>query len=113
MAAMSGVVTHLLSAVTTGTSAALATPPSFRNHTFFIKPSNGTFSTGAVTCEASDDPTDANTWFPLAAATTLVSATDAVVNVTGIFPFVRARVSTGITGAGGNVTVDYVGAKSY
>jgi len=60
-AAMSGVVTPLLTAVTTGTGSALAIPPSFRNHTFLIKGSVGVAS-GAVTIETANDPADAATW---------------------------------------------------
>jgi hypothetical protein len=113
-AAMSGVPFTLLTAVTTGTSTAIAIPPSFRNHTIIITATTGT-SAGAVQMETANDPNDANTWAALTASpTTVVAATDVLVNLTGLINFIRARVTTNISGGSGPaVTVIYEGAKSY
>lgn len=113
LAAMSGVVTTLIDAKTTGTSDALALPPSFRNHTVIIK-GNSTVSTGAVQIETAHEFDYSGTWAQIGGGPiTVVDGTDVVANFTGIFNFIRARVTTNITGAGGSVTVTYEGAKSY
>jgi hypothetical protein len=109
-AAMSGVPYVLQSAATSGNGNIVATPPSFRNHTFNVKGSAGVAS-GAVTIEASNDPNDANTWGVVVPAQTVVASTNLLSEATGIFNFIRARISTTITG--GTVTVEYEGAKSY
>lgn len=111
VAAMSGVPYALQSAATTGNGNILAIPSSFRNHTFNIKGSSGV-ATGAVTIEGSNDPNDANTWgLIVATAQTVVASTNILITVQGIFNFIRARISTTVTG--GTVTVEYTGAKSY
>ncbi len=113
-AAMSGVPFKLQDATTTGNGNVLAIPPSFRNHTFNIKGAAGVTS-GAVQIEGSNDPNDANTWgLIVAAPITVVASTDLMVNTTGIYNFIRARISTTISGGTTpSVTVEYVGAKSY
>jgi hypothetical protein len=112
VAAMSGVVTVLQPAgSTTGNGNIIALPPSFRNHTILVKGSAGV-GAGAVQVEVSNDPADAGTWAAVTATpTTVVASTDVAVILTGIFNFLRARISTNVTG--GTVAVDYEGAKSY
>jgi len=110
-AAMSGVTVNLQTAATTGNGTVLAIPSSFRYHDFMITGA-GVVSAGAVTLETSNDPADAGTWAALASAVTVQSGVDLLTQVVGLLNFVRARVSTNITG-GGNVTVTYLGAKNY
>jgi len=111
-AAMSGVNFAQQSAQTSGNGTVLSLPPSFRNHTWIIT-GTGTITAGAVQIETNNtDPNDANTWAALGAATTVVSGSDLIVQQTGIFAFVRARISVALTG-GGTVTVNYFGAKTY
>ncbi len=73
---------------------------------FYIVPS-GTISAGAVTYETAPTSTYAGTWAPLGTAVTAV--TDTVQFNTYVAPllFVRARISTNVTG-GGNLTVHIV-----
>jgi hypothetical protein len=112
IAAMSGVPFKLQDAATTGNGNVLAILPSFRNHTWIITGA-GTVTTGTIQIEASNDPADTGVWAAIGALTTILSATDLMIQATGIFNFVRARIVTNVTGAGGSVTVIYEGAKSY
>jgi hypothetical protein len=118
IAAMSGVVTPLLTAVTTGTSAALAIPPSFRYHNFIITAAGGTTS-GAVTIEASNDPDDAGTWAAIVPDKSVsnpltVAVADLLMSYTGLLNFVRARINTTIAGGSTpSVTVTYEGSRNY
>src|SRR5260370_14351538 len=109
-AAMSGVITDLQTAATTGNGTVLAIPNSFRNHNFLVKGSAGVAS-GVVTIETSNDPADAGTWAAVTTAVTVLASTDLITQFVGLLNFVRARVSTVISG--GTVTVQYTGAKSY
>lgn len=111
-AAMSGVLFKLQDAQISGNGNVLAIPPSFRNHNFMITGA-GTVTTGTVQIETSNDSADSGTWAAIGALTTILSATDLLVTATGILNFVRARIVTSVTGAGGSVTVTYLGAKSY
>jgi hypothetical protein len=111
VAAMSGVPYPLQNAQTTGNGDTVACPPSFRNHTFIITGTAGV-GAGAIQLESSNSPLDANVWGPLTGAPiVIVAATDIIVEVVGLFNFIRARISTNVTG--GTVTVQYNGAKSY
>jgi hypothetical protein len=114
LAAMSGVPYKLQDTQSTGNGNILAIPPSFRNHTFTIQGAAGVTS-GAVTIEHSNDYTNAGTWgLVVATAQTVVASTDILITVTGLFNFIRARISTTIAGgAAPSVTVIYEGAKSY
>jgi hypothetical protein len=118
-AAMSGVPVDLLTAVTTGTGAALAIPSSFQNHTFLVKTPTGV-TAGAVTIEASYDPADSATWAVIvpdksvANPLTVVAGADLIIPYSGRLDFVRARINTVISGGTQpSVTVTYLGAKSY
>ena len=119
MAAMSGVVTPLQVAATTGGGTILACPPSFRNHNILVRTPTGV-TAGAVTVETSNDPNDAGTWaaiIPIGTVSnplTVVASSDLLINYSGIINFIRARISTTISGGGApSVSVDYLGAKSY
>lgn len=117
-AAMSGVVTPLITALATGTGPALAIPPSFNNHTFMVTAAAGVTS-GAVTIEASNDPNDSGTWAAIIPDKSIanpltVAVADLLIPYSGRLNFVRARISTTIAGGGApSVTVTYEGAKSY
>ena len=118
-AAMSGVITALQTAATTGAGVVLAIPPSFQNHSFIITAA-AAVSAGAVTVETSNDPNDANTWVAIvpdksiANPLTVSAGADLLIPYSGRLNFVRARISTTISGGGApSVTVNYLGAKSY
>jgi hypothetical protein len=118
-AAMSGVPFALQTAATTGAGLVLAIPPSFQNHTFIITAA-AAVNAGAVTVETTNDPNDANTWAPIVAdksianPLTVIASTDLLMPYSGRLNFVRARISTTISGGGAPaVTVNYLGAKSY
>lgn len=114
VAAMSGVPFKLQDATTTGNGNILALPPSFRNHNIIITAASGV-NAGAIQLECSNDPTDAGTWAPIGGGPIpVVASTDILADFTGLFNFIRARISTTISGgAGPSVTVTYEGAKSY
>lgn len=97
----------LLSAATTGTGTAYQMGGLGREHTFYIVPNSGTFVAGAVILETAPATDTTGTWAPLAGATTLVSATLAIVSYTGCLLAIRARLSTAVTGTG-TVSVYYV-----
>lgn len=113
-AAMSGVPFTLLSAVTTGTSVALAIPPSFKHHSIEIAAASGV-TAGAIQVETNNNPDDTGTWSQVGGGPiTVVAATKVQYNFEGILNFIRARVTTTISGgAGPSATVIYNGAKSY
>lgn len=114
VAAMSGVPYKLQDAQTTGNGNIIAIPPSFRNHTIIITAASGVTS-GAIQIECANDPADAGTWAQIGGGPITVSAgVDLLSQFTGIYNFLRARISTTIAGgAGPSVTVTYEGAKSY
>lgn len=119
VAAMSGVPYTMQNAQTTGNGDTVACPPSFRNHTWIVTAAAGV-SSGAITIETSNNPTDAGTWavVPMANSIanpiTVIAGADLMLEHTGILNFIRARISTTIAGGGApSVTVTYEGAKSY
>ena len=119
VAAMSGVPFKQQDTQSVGNGTILALPPSFRNHTWIITAAAGVTS-GAVTIEASNDPSDAGTWAVVIPANsvanplTVIAGADLMIEHTDILNFVRARISTTIAGGGApSVTVIYEGAKSY
>lgn len=73
------------------------------NHTMVAIPA-GTIAGGVVTIEMSLDGTN---WFiPAGTSTiTLATATVAGINITGVARFLRANITTVVSGAGGSVTV--------
>jgi hypothetical protein len=115
-AAMSGVPFLLQTAATTGSGTILAIPQSFTVHSFIISVAAGV-TAGAVQIEKSNDPADANTWDPLTASPTSVAtaaSTDISIDYIGRLNFVRARVTTTISGGGSpSITATYLGAKGY
>jgi hypothetical protein len=118
-AAMSGVPVNQQTAGVTGNGTILALPPSFRNHTWIVTAAAGV-SAGAITVETSNSDSDAGTWavVPMANSIanplTVVAGADLMMEHTGLLNFVRARISTTISGGGApSVTVVYEGAKSY
>src|SRR2546422_10325803 len=60
-------------------------------------------SAGAVQLETADDPTYAGTWAALGTPVTVVASAELIVQATGVFKALRARISTNIVG--GTVTV--------
>ena len=112
-AAMTGVPFLLQDTQTTGNGNVLAIPPSFRHHTIIIK-GNSTIAAGAIQIETANEYNYAGTWAQVGGGPiTVVDGADVVYNFEGVFNFIRARISTTITGAGGSVSVAYEGGKSY
>jgi len=118
-AAMSGVPVNQQTAGVTGNGTILALPPSFRNHTWIVTAAAGV-SAGAITIETSNSDSDTATWaiVPMANSIanplTVVAGADLMMEHTGLLNFVRARISTTISGGGApSVIVVYEGAKSY
>ena len=120
VAAMSGVPILQQNAAAIGNGTVLAIPPSFRNHTWIITAAAGV-NAGAITIESGTDPTlDTGTWAvvipsnSIANPLTVIAGADLMIEHTGILQFVRARISTTISGGGApSVTVTYFGAKTY
>lgn len=103
-----GLRVELLIGVTTGTSVAYFCPPQIRQHTFIVRGID-TPSAGVVTMEASGDPAFAGTWSPIGSTITVPDG-ETVVTVAGLYPFIRARVTTPVTS--GTVNVSYIGYKN-
>lgn len=102
----------LLSAQATDETAAAVADvglvPRFLEHTFHIDWGTGV-TAGVVTIEAASSRTYAGTWAPLQVVTFAGTPPRSdVVNVTGAFMTLRARISTAV--ADGTVTVTYVGS---
>lgn len=106
--AMRGVPVTLQSAGTTAANGtAIAIPNSFREHVFIIKGSAGV-NAGAIQVESAESFDYAGTWAAQGSPVTVLASTELTVNLSGIFPFLRARISTGI--GVGTVTVTYQGS---
>lgn len=111
VAAMSGVPVNMQTAATTGNGTVIAPPFPFRNHNIMITGITGT-TAGAISIETSNDPNDAGTWALATTAVTVIQTTDLLTQLTGIFMFLRARVSTTISGGSTpGVNVVYVGSR--
>ena len=114
VAAMSGVPFLQQNAAVTGNGVVLAIPMSWKNHTWIITGASG-ISAGSVQIETGTDPvSDTGTWAAVGAAVTPLASTDLMVQATGVFQFVRARIATTISGGSApSVTVTYIGGKSF
>ena len=115
---MSGVPFKLQDTQATGNGNTLAIPPSITIHSFMVTAASGVTS-GAVTIETTDDPTDTGTWAAIVPDKSIanpltVAVADLLIPYTGRLNCVRARISTTIAGGGApSVTVVYLGAKGY
>ena len=88
----------LQDAQTTGNGTAVNLDGTQREVTIYLN-AVGTVSAGAVQVETADSETYSGTWAPVTASpTTLVTDTTKVVQVTGAMLWIRARISTTITG---------------
>lgn len=101
-----GVPVTLQDDATTGNGKVIAIPSSFRDHLILIRGSAG-IGAGKVKVEIADSFDYAGTWALQGSEQTLVASTELAVAITGIIRFLRARISTNVTG--GTVTVTYVG----
>jgi len=98
---------HILqNAATTGNGTAVDTRQNGSEHTFYIAAS-GTVTAGAVQIETARTTDYSGTWAAIGSAQTLASNTTLIVQATGCFMAVRARISTNVTG-GATCTVEYV-----
>jgi len=106
-AAMRGVSVTLQDAQTVGNGTVIAIPPSFVNHRINIK-GNGVIGAGAIQIESADTGDYAGTWSPVAGSPISVpSSAEVDVNFSGVYKFLRARISTTVTTT--TVTVTYQG----
>jgi len=92
---------------TTGNGTAFAIPQSFHEHHFDITGSAG-ISAGAIQIESSNDGSYSGTWEAQGSPITAVASAKKSTNISGNYPFLRARISTDIVG--GTVEVDYTGS---
>ena len=108
-AAMRGVQVVLHEPLSTiGNGLVIAIPDSFKHHTIIIKGSAGV-SAGAIQPETADTFDYAGTWAPIGGGpVSVVVSAEVVINLEGVYRFLRARISTTI--ADGTVTVSYVGS---
>lgn len=107
LSALRGSRVTLQSAATTGSGTVIAVPTSARNHKLFIRGSAG-IASGAVQPETSSDPAYTGTWGQIGGGpVSLVASTELIVEFSGVYQFIRCRVST--TVVGGTVTVEYLG----
>jgi len=104
--AMRGVPVTVQSAATTGSGTVIAIPNSFTEHIFTINGSSGV-AAGAIQIETADDPGYSGTWAPVGSAITIQASKEIASNISGIYPFLRANISTPVVT--GTVTVQYKG----
>lgn len=103
-----GVVTTLQNNQTTGNGLAVASPAMAMEHSFLIL-GNAGVAAGAIQIEeAASDPNFGGTWAPMGSPITVVANAEVAFHFTGALVFVRARISTTISGGGSpGVTVNY------
>jgi len=92
---------------TTGNGNVIALPNFLQEYRLNIIGSAGVAG-GAVQLEAANSPTYAGTWEAVGSPVTVVVSAAVAVAFTGIFQFLRARISSNITG--GTVTVTLIGS---
>lgn len=107
IAASRGVPVTLQSAATTGNGTAIAIPNSFTQHEVNLKGSAG-ISAGKVQVETADAIDYAGTWAAVGSEQTLIASTELRVSFSGIYRFIRARIST--TVSNGTLDASYVGS---
>lgn len=106
--AMKGVPITLQDAATTGNGVVLALSSGIKNHTVTIKGSAGV-GAGAIQLEAATANDYTGTWAAIGGGPISVgNDTEQQITFTGMYQFIRARISTTVTG--GTVTVEYVGS---
>ena len=94
-------------AATTGDGQEVNARGETRENTFYVQGSNGV-SAGAVQIETASEAGYAGTWAPVGPPVTVPSNAETIMQVTGCFKFLRARISTNLTG--GTVTVEACGS---
>lgn len=86
----------------------LAIPDSFKHHTLIIKGSAG-IASGKVQPETADASDYSGTWAQIGGGeVAVVASTELIIQFTGVYKFIRCRISTVLVG--GTVTVTYVGS---
>jgi hypothetical protein len=93
-------------AATTGDGNVIDTRGETTEHTIYLQ-GNGSVSAGAIQMETAIETDYTGTWAPLGGPVTVVADATVIVQITGAFAAMRARISTTI--AGGTVTVEAVG----
>lgn len=102
-----GVPVTLHSAATTGNGTVVVIPNSFKDHEVNLKGSAG-ISAGKVQVETADAPDYAGTWAVVGSEQTLIASTELRVSFSGIYRFIRARIST--TVSNGTLDASYIGS---
>lgn len=107
-AAPRGMITPLLTAVTTGTGDPVTFPVNSSNIRVHSRGA-GTVSGGTIVIEEANDPLFSGTWSTLQTitASALTGGIEQVLHIVGTLAAIRARISSNITG-GGTVTVEVV-----
>lgn len=105
-AAMRGVPLALQTAATTGNGVVAAIPINFTAHMIQVIGTTG-IGAGVVTIEAANDPDYTGTWSPIGTTIAATSTAEIDQHFVGVYKFIRARISTTVTG--GSVIVNYVG----
>src|SRR3990167_9281779 len=96
-AATRGVPVTLHSGATTGNGIAIAIPSSFKNHKIIISGIGDTVSAGAVQPEEASSHDYAGVWSPIGGSPIsipLSGAAQVVEEFTGVYQFIRCRIST-------------------
>lgn len=112
VAAQSGVPVGLIVAATTGSGNIVAPPMSFTRHQILLAVPTGV-TAGVVQVETAHDDTYAGTWAPVGTTTTVPAASSATaLNFSGVYRFLRVRVTTAISGGGApSLNADYLGSQ--
>lgn len=105
VAAQRGVVTPLLSGVTTGTGVGVAVPINSKNPRVHFR-SVGTVASGTIVIEEASSPDYTGTW-SLIFTHTCTTNSEQVVHILGTLGVIRARVTANVVG-GAVATVELV-----
>ena len=111
-ALMTGVEVTVLPAGTTAVSTA-STPVAVPANMPYLRLGIlgvGTISTGKLQWEESSDPAYSGTWSAVGSEITIVAGQTYTRPTVGVYQFLRARVTTGVTGAGGSISATILGA---
>jgi len=109
VASVKGVTVPLLAATTTGTGTGVAVPIT-ADQIRVVVTGAGTIAGGTLILEESNLDTYAGTWSTLLTitGTALSGGAQQVVHIFGTIGFIRARIGTNVSGAGGTLAAELV-----
>jgi hypothetical protein len=109
IATSKGVAVSLFAAATTGTGTAVAVPIS-SDHQRVIVTGAGTIAGGTLIIEEANLDTYTGTWSTLytVTGTALTAGAQQVLHIFGTLGFIRARIGTNVSGAGGTLAAEIV-----